>query len=65
MLELTAHQETDEPAKMKKLQLQELIMRNRTRTCSVSAARLSTPSSNLRLVTSQPYVSTLTSMVLL
>ena len=44
-------------------------MRNTTRTNSVSAALLFTPSSNLRLATSLPrpqsYVSTLTSMTLL
>jgi hypothetical protein len=47
--------------------VEELSMRNITRTCSVSSALLSTPSSNLRLAKSSPesYVSTLTSMVLL
>jgi hypothetical protein len=36
------------------LRLQELSMRNITRTSSASAALLSTPSSNLRLATSLP-----------
>jgi hypothetical protein len=36
------------------LQLQEFSMRNTTRTSSVSAELLSTPSSNLRLATSSP-----------
>ena len=51
------------------IQLQELIILNITRTCSVSFSLLSSPNANLKLDNIlprlQPYVSTLTSMTIL